>query len=122
MDVKDVKLFASELHVMNLLWQHGERTAQQLAMLLADQVGWSKTTTYTVIKKCIDKGIVERIEPGFVCRALVSREQVQEAETNELIDKLFGGSPDLLVSSLLNRRKLSAGEIERLRKLIDSLK
>ena len=114
-----IKLYDSELKVINLIWQQGELSAQQLAKLLADAFGWSKTTTYTVIKKLIDKGAIERTEPGFLCRALVSREQAQEAETNELIERLFGGSPDLLVSSLLSRKKLSAGEIERLRRLID---
>jgi predicted transcriptional regulator len=114
----DVKLYDSELKVMNLIWQERELSAQQLARLLSDASGWSKTTTYTVIKKLLGKGAIERIEPGFVCRARVSREQAQEAETNELIDKLFGGSPDLLVSSLLSRRILSGGEIERLRRLI----
>ena len=117
-----VKLYDSELKVMNLIWRHGELSAQQMAKLLSDTSGWSKTTTYTVIKKLIDKSVIERIEPGFICRALVSQEQAQEAETNELIDKLFGGSPDLLVSSLLSRRKISQGEIERLRKMIDTLK
>lgn len=118
----EVKLYDSELKVMNLIWRHGELSAQQLAKLLADVSGWSKTTTYTVIKKLIDKGAIERSEPGFVCRALISQERAREAETNELIDKLFEGSPDLLVSSLLSRRKLSQGEIERLRKMIDMLK
>lgn len=115
----EVKLYDSELKVMNLIWRHGELSAQQLAKLLADASGWSKTTTYTVIKKLIDKDAIERSEPGFVCRALISQEQAREAETNELIDKLFGGSPDLLVSSLLSRKKLSRDEVEKLRRLID---
>jgi predicted transcriptional regulator len=114
-----VKLFDSELKVMNLIWQHGEVSAQQLAKLLADASGWSKTTTYTVITKLMGKGAIGRTEPGFLCRARISREQAQEAETNELIDKLFGGSPDLLVSSLLSRKKLSRDEVQRLRRLIE---
>jgi len=118
----EVKLYDSELKVMHLIWRHGPLSAQQLARLMADGAGWSKTTTYTVIKKLIDKGAIGRSEPGFVCRARISREQAQEAETNELIDKLFGGSPDLLVSSLLSRRKLSRDEVERLRRMIDEMK
>lgn len=113
------KLYDSELKVMNLIWRHGELSAQQLAKMLAEASGWSKTTTYTVIKKLIDKGAIERVEPGFLCGARVSREQTQEAETNELIDKLFGGSSDLLVSSLLSRKKLSRDEVEKLRRLIN---
>ena len=70
-----IKLFDSELKVMEVLWDRGEASAKTIAQVLHEQVGWSKTTTYTVIKKCLDKGAIERSEPGFMCRALVSREQ-----------------------------------------------
>ncbi len=118
----DIKLFDSEMRIMSLLWEHGALRAQQIAKLLAEQTGWSKTTTYTLLKRSIDKGLIERIEPDFICRPLVTREQVQQKETDELIDKLFGGAPDLLVSSLLSRKALSAEQIEKLRNLIDELK
>jgi len=116
------KLYDSELKLMALLWEHGELSAQALARLLAEQTGWSKTTTYTVIKKCLGKGVIERVEPGFLCRALVTREQAQQRETDELIDKLYDGSPDLLVASLLSRKTLSAEQIVQLRSLVDSFK
>lgn len=116
------KLYDSELKVMSVLWEGGDLPAQQIAKQLTERIGWSKTTTYTMIKKCIDKGIVERIEPGFMCHALITREQARETETNELIDKLYGGSPDLLVASLLDAKRLSAAEIAKLRQLVDQLK
>ena len=75
--------------------------------------GWSKTTTYTVIKKCIDKKAVSRSEPGFVCHPLVSREEVREQETDALIDRMYGGSADLLVANLLGSRRLSPEELAR---------
>lgn len=117
----EIKLFDSELKVMELLWQHGDTSAKELAGLLAQQVGWSKTTTYTVIKKCIDKGVVQRIEPGFVCHALLEQEQVRRAEANALVDKLYGGAPDALVASLLSSRTLSEEEIARLKRLVNEL-
>ena len=117
----EAKLFDSELKVMEVLWAEGDVPARRIAMVLADQVGWSKTTTYTVIKKCVDKGAVQRTEPGFVCRALVSREQARQAETEALIEKHYGGSADLLVASLLGRRALSQKEIEKLKNLVNSL-
>lgn len=117
----EIKLFDSERKVMEHLWDKGDRTAKELADNLGALVGWSKTTTYTVIKKCIDKGAISRSDPGFLCRALVSREEVREQETNELIDKMYGGSADRLVASLLGSKKLSVDEISHLKKLIEEL-
>lgn len=117
-----MKLFDSELKVMELLWREGELSAKELAERLMEQVGWSKTTTYTVIKKCVDKGAVSRIEPNFICRAEITREQAQEYETEELINRMYDGSADKLVASLLGNRRLSAEEIENLKKLVEELK
>ena len=115
------KLYDSELKVMELLWDRGEMSASELARLLKAQTGWSRTTSYTVIKKCLDKGALQRLEPGFVCRALVTRQQVQADETDELIDKLYGGAPDVLISSLLDRRRLSREHLASLRRLVERL-
>ena len=116
-----MKLFDSELKVMDLLWQHGELTAKKIAELLREQVGWSKTTTYTVIKKCIDKKAVNREDPNFICRAMITREQAQEMETTELINKMYQGMPDQLVAAVLGREKLSPKEIQNLKNLIKKL-
>jgi predicted transcriptional regulator len=116
-----MKLFESELKILDILWEKGSVTAKKLAEILAEQTGWSKTTTYTVIKKCIDKGAVGREEPDFLCHALISRERAQETETALLIDKMFGGMPDQLVASVLGQKKLSRKEIERLKSLIQKL-
>lgn len=106
---------------MELLWKNGEMSAKELASALSETVGWSKTTTYTVIKKCVEKGAVTRTEPGFLCKAAVSKNEVQKAETFELIDRLFGGSPDLLVSALLGSGKISAEELKKLRETIKNM-
>lgn len=117
----DVKLFDSELKVMEILWKQGDLTAKELADILNEQVGWSKTTTYTIIKKCIDKGVIKRIDPKFVCHVTLSRESVQEYETTELINKMYDGAVDQLVASLLGHKKLSSKEIERLKRLVSNL-
>jgi predicted transcriptional regulator len=117
----EVKLFDSELKVMEILWNEGDVTAKRIADILGKQVGWSKTTTYTVIKKCIAKGAISRIEPGFLCHALITREQAQEYETTELINKMYGGVADRLIASLLGRNDLKANEIERLKRIVKEL-
>lgn len=118
----EYKIFDSELRILELLWDGGEMTAREIAAQAAEQVGWSKTTTYTVLKKCVEKGLVARSEPGFCCRALVTRQEAQRRETQELIDRMYGGAADRLVASLLEGRALSEAEIERLLRLVEELK
>lgn len=118
----DIKLYDSELKVMDLLWKEGALPAKVIAERLKEQVGWSKTTTYTVIKKCIDKQVVAREDPGFLCRALISIEETRKSETRSLVDRMFGGSKDLLIASLLSDQSLTQDEINRLKKLVDDLK
>lgn len=114
-----VKLFDSELKVMNVLWKNGDMTAKEVSDILKAETGWNMNTTYTVIKKCISKGAIERSEPGFLCHALIPKEAVQEAETDELIGKLYDGSVDKLFAALLGRKKLSAQQIARLKQLVE---
>lgn len=106
---------------MELLWKNGEMSAKEIAAALSESVNWSKTTTYTVIKKCVEKGAVIRTEPGFVCKAAVSESEVQEAEAFELIDRLFGGKADLLVSALIGSGKISSEQLEALRSLVKGM-
>ena len=118
----EYRIFDSELKILEILWEGGELSAKDVAARAADQVGWSKTTTYTVLKKCVEKGLVERTEPGFRCRALVSRAEAQRQETRGLIDRMYGGSADRLVASLLEGRALSGEEVARLRQLVEDLR
>lgn len=118
---KELKLYDSELNIMEYLWQCGKASAKEIAAEMASTVGWSKTTTYTVLKKCVEKGAVARQEPGFICTPQICKEQVQEYETRELINKMYHGSADLLVASLIGQQKLSDTEIYRLRALVDQL-
>lgn len=114
----DVKLFDSELRVMDVLWREGDLPARQIARVLTEEVGWNVNTTYTLIKRCIKKGAILRMEPGFLCHALIPKEAVQEVETNELIDRVYDGSADKLFAALLGRKKLSAEQIERLKEIV----
>lgn len=116
-----MKLFDSELKVMDVLWREGDLPAKAIARTLTEEIGWNVNTTYTLIKRCIAKEAIERSEPGFMCHALVSKEQVQQEETQELIDKVFDGSADKLFASLLGGRRISREQLERLRSMIDEM-
>ena len=116
-----MKLFDSERKVMEVLWQEGAISAGQVVKILKEETGWNKNTTYTVIKKCVDKGAVKREEPGFICRPLISRQEVQEFETEELIDKMFDGSKEKFFAAFLDGKKLSNQEVDSLKRMIDDL-
>ena len=118
MSQETIKLFDSELKVMGVLWKEGDVPAKHIADMLNKELGWNKNTTYTLIKRCMKKGAIERSEPDFICHALIPKEEVQEAETNELIDKIYDGSADKLFAALLGRKKLSAEQIEKLKQIV----
>lgn len=118
MDKEYIKLFDSELKVMDILWKEGDVPAKHIADALTKELGWNKNTTYTLIKRCMKKGAIERLEPNFMCHALIPKEDVQEAETDELINKIYDGSVDKLFAALLSRKKLSASQIETLKQII----
>lgn len=117
----EIKLFDSELKVMDILWKEGDTTAKQIAKILKEQVGWSKTTTYTVIKKCIKKGAIGRYEPDFVCHPIITREKARVLETTELINKMYDGATDQLVAFILGQKNLSPEEIKRLKEIVSKL-
>ena len=101
-----MKLFDSEWKVMEVLWQQNDQTAKAVSLHLAQSAGW--------------KGAIERREPNFVCHALISKQQAQTEEAQSLVDKVFGGSAELLFASLLSDRSLSKEELDRLKALVEA--
>lgn len=114
-------LFDSERKVMEVIWKEGDVTAKQISLTLRDTIGWNKNTTYTVIKKCIQKGFIERLEPNFVCRALLSKDQAVQDDTREFVNRVFDGSVPLLFSALLSQKALSKKELEELKQMINEM-
>jgi predicted transcriptional regulator len=116
--MKKPMMWQSELKVMEILWREGDTTAKELAIKLNETAGWSKTTTYTVIKKCVDKGLVKRLGTNFTCRALITKDKAREREVEILKDKMFNGSSDLLLASLLGNSKMNAEQIDKLKTMV----
>ena len=118
----EIKVFDSELKVMDIIWRNGDIQAKNIAKTIKEQVGWEKNTTYTVITNLMKKGAIERIEPGFICKALVTREQIQKQETSSLLEKMYDGSLQLFFTSFLKKEKLTPEEIDELKQIIKNQK
>ena len=116
-----IKLFDSELKVMEILWREGSLSAGQIAQILKEETGWNRNTTYTVIKKCIGKGAIRRTEPKFFCQAIVSREDIQAYETKELIEKMFDGTKKQFFAAMLSENSLTKEELNELKELINRM-
>lgn len=113
------KLFDSELKLMELLWAREPVSAKQLSLLAEEEIGWNKNTTYTVIKKLIEKGVILRTEPNFMCTSLVDKKAVRSAETKSLIGKFFGGSKKAFFAALLEDESLTDEELAELKDMIE---
>ena len=118
----EVKVFDSELKVMEALWKDGDLTAGQIAKILKEQAGWNRNTTYTVIGKLIDKGAVERYGDNFSCKAMITKAEVQQYEAKELLGKLFDGSGSAFLSAFISGGELPTEEISRLKQIVEALK
>jgi len=115
------KLSDSELKIMEILWREKSFTAKGIAAELSNTVGWDKTTTYTILRRCVKKNLIIRKEPNFICEPLISKEQVSSYETKELIDKMYNGKIDNLVAFLLSDVDITDEEISRIKKIINDL-
>ncbi|HEY8422604.1 MAG TPA: BlaI/MecI/CopY family transcriptional regulator [Thermoclostridium sp.] len=113
------KLFDSELKLMDILWEKEPISAKELSILAAERIGWNKNTTYTVLKKLVNKKVICRSEPGFICTSLIKKDEVRKAETEGLIKRLFNGSKKALFSALLEDETLSEDEIAELREMLE---
>ena len=92
----------------------------ELAKLCEQQLGWKKSTTYTVIKRLAERGVLKN--ENSIVTTLVSKEEVQCAESREFIDRTFGGSLPGFIAAFTGSKQLSAEEANEIRRMIDSYK
>ncbi|MBB6670417.1 BlaI/MecI/CopY family transcriptional regulator [Cohnella nanjingensis] len=112
-----IKLYDAEYKFVSLIWESEPINSTELVRLCQERLGWKKSTTYTVLRKLCERGVL-RNENAQV-RSLVKLEDVQRYESEALIDKSFGGSLPKFLTAFLNQKKLSAQEIEKLKRIIE---
>lgn len=111
------KVFESEYRFLQILWEHEPVGSTQLVKLCKEGLGWSKATTYTVIRRLSERGVVSNEET--IVRSLVSRQQVQESQIDELVERTFGGSIPQFVAAFTQKEDLSREDVEQIRQMLD---
>lgn len=112
----------TEMKILELLWENGPLPANRIYKTLEESIGWKRSTTYTVLQKCIEKKFVERNDPGFICCPLVKRSDVQSAKISDLLSEFFNNSKKSFLNTFLKSESLTDEEIQELKDLVDSLK
>ncbi len=112
------KIFESEYRFCLILWECEPIRTTELARLCNERLGWKKTTTYTVIKRLGERGVVKN--ENSVITSLVTKEQVQAAEMEEMVEKTFEGSVPAFLAAFTKQRKLSKKDISEIQDMLDS--
>ena len=111
------KIFESEYRFCLILWEHQPIKSSELVNLCREQLGWKPTTTYTVIKRLSQRGVLKN--ENTLVSALVTKEQVQAAEIDEMVEKTFEGSLPAFIAAFTKHKKLSKKEIDEVQAMID---
>lgn len=112
------KIFESEYRFCEILWEHEPVASSELVRLCREKLDWKKSTTYTVIRRLSERGVV-RSEDAIVT-SLVSRQEALSAESAQVVEKSFAGSLPDFIAAFTRKKKLSRQEVEEIRRLIDS--
>lgn len=111
------KIFESEYRFCLILWEHEPIKSRELVELCREQLGWKSSTTYTVIKRLAQRGVLKN--EHTVVTSLVSKDQVQAAEIDELVEKKFDGSLPAFVAAFTRSQKMTQKEIDQVQQMID---
>ena len=112
------KIFESEYRFCLILWEHEPIKSKDLVRLCQEQLGWKSTTTYTVIKRLSERGVVKN--ENTIVTSLVSKDQAQQAEIDQLVEKTFEGSLPAFIAAFTRKRQLSDREIDAMQAMIDA--
>ena len=111
------KIFESEYRFCLILWEHEPIKSGELVKLCREQLGWKPTTTYTVIKRLAERGVLKN--ENTVVTSIVSRDEAQAAEIDEMVDTTFEGSVPAFLTAFTKRRKISEEELDAIQEMID---
>lgn len=111
------KIFESEYRFCLILWEHEPIRSMELAKLAKEQLGWSKTTTFTVIKRLCQRGVLK--SEDAVVSSLISKEDAQCSELDELMKKRFEDSIPAFLTAFARQQNLTDAEIQEIRKIIE---
>ena len=112
------KVFESEYRFCLILWEHEPIKSSKLVELCKEQLGWKPTTTYTVIKRLSERGVLKN--ENTIVTSLVSKEDVQATEINEMVEKTFEGSLPAFIAAFTKHQKISEADIDALQQMIDN--
>lgn len=111
------KVFESEYRFCQILWEHEPIKSRDLVQLCSDKLGWKPTTTYTVIKRLAERGVLKN--ENTVVTSLVTKDEVQAAEIDELVESRFDGSLPAFIAAFARHGKLSGKELDEVQAMID---
>lgn len=114
------KIFESEYRFCLIMWEHQPVASAQLAKLCQEQLGWKRTTTYTVIKRLGERGVLKN-DNGIVT-ALVSKEEAQAGEIEEMVEKKFEGSVPAFIAAFTKHKNISEKELDEVQRMIDRIR
>ncbi len=117
---KTPKVFESEYRFCLILWEKEPIKSSELVKLCEEQLGWKPTTTYTVIKRLSERGILKN--ENTIVSSLVTKEDVQAAEINEMVEKTFEGSLPAFMAAFTKYQRLSQREIDSVQQMIESFR
>ena len=112
------KIFESEYRFCLILWDNEPVSSGKLVELCKENLGWSKATTYTVIRRLSERGVVKN--ENTVVTALISKEEAQVSRLDEMVEETFEGSMPAFIAAFSKSKKLSRREVDQLQALIDS--
>jgi predicted transcriptional regulator len=118
--MEQLKLCESEYRFAGVVWENEPLGSGELVRLCEERLGWKKSTTYTVLKKLCERGILKN--ENATVTAVIKQEQVQRYESEQIVNRTFGGSLPQFITAFMGDRKLTKSQADKLKKLIDSFK